>query len=167
MDISQGCELAYSEDSFVIFGVIIGLINIFFRSVMIRESLTHRRVCLVKMDCPRTSYQHRLCSLPMLSLLSLADTKILVTVHCPVSSFHVPIPQFISGPWILNHDSDVLIDYTIHTHNTVSFHLSCHVMTTFHSCHLIINRKLTNDCRYVRDFIDADFHVREVLLLHF
>ena len=30
-------------------------------------------------------------------------------------------------------------------------------MTIFLSCHLIANRKLPNDCRHVRDFIDADF----------
>ena len=30
-------------------------------------------------------------------------------------------------------------------------------MTTFRSCHLMINRKLSDDCRHVRDFMDADF----------
>ena len=30
-------------------------------------------------------------------------------------------------------------------------------MTTFRSCYLIVNRKLPDDRRHVRDFIDADF----------
>ena len=30
-------------------------------------------------------------------------------------------------------------------------------MTTFWSCHLIVNKKNPDDCRYVRDFIDAGF----------
>ena len=30
-------------------------------------------------------------------------------------------------------------------------------MTTFRSCHLIVNRKLPDDRRHVHDFIDADF----------
>ena len=30
-------------------------------------------------------------------------------------------------------------------------------MTNFLSCHLIVDRDLPNDCRHVRDFIDADF----------
>ena len=30
-------------------------------------------------------------------------------------------------------------------------------MTTFWSCHFIVNRKLLDDCRHVRDFIDVDF----------
>ena len=30
-------------------------------------------------------------------------------------------------------------------------------MTKFWSCHLIVNRKLPDDRRHVRDFIDADF----------
>ena len=30
-------------------------------------------------------------------------------------------------------------------------------MTTFRSCHLIVNRKLPNDRRHVLDFIDAGF----------
>ena len=37
-------------------------------------------------------------------------------------------------------------------------------MTIFWSCHLIVNRKLADDCRHVRDFIDSDFfRWREVL----
>ena len=28
------------------------------------------------------------------------------------------------------------------------------MMTTFRSCHVIINRKLADDCRYARDFAD-------------
>ena len=30
-------------------------------------------------------------------------------------------------------------------------------MTKFQNCHLIVNRKLPDDHRHVRDFIDADF----------
>ena len=30
-------------------------------------------------------------------------------------------------------------------------------MTTFRSCHLIVNRNLPDDRRHVRDFIDAEF----------
>ena len=30
-------------------------------------------------------------------------------------------------------------------------------MTTFWSCHLIVNKNLPDDCRHVRDFIDVDF----------
>ena len=30
-------------------------------------------------------------------------------------------------------------------------------MITFRSCHLIVNRKPADDCRHVRDIIDADF----------
>ena len=40
-------------------------------------------------------------------------------------------------------------------------------MTTFQSCHLIVNRKLPHDRRHVCDFIDADFFVGEVFLLYF
>ena len=36
-------------------------------------------------------------------------------------------------------------------------------MTTFRSCHF----KNPDDCRYVRDFIDADFLRWEVFLLYF
>ena len=36
-------------------------------------------------------------------------------------------------------------------------------MSTFGSCHLIINRLITNGC----DFKDADFFKGEVLLIHF
>ena len=37
-------------------------------------------------------------------------------------------------------------------------------MTTFRSCHLIVNRKLPDDCRHVRDFVEADLVVGEVFL---
>ena len=40
-------------------------------------------------------------------------------------------------------------------------------MTNFWSCHLIVNRKLADDRKHVRDFIDADFFVWEVFLLYF
>ena len=31
-------------------------------------------------------------------------------------------------------------------------------MTTFWSCHLIVDRKLPDYCKHIRDFIDADFY---------
>ena len=40
-------------------------------------------------------------------------------------------------------------------------------MTSFRSCHLIVNRKLPDDRRRVRDFIDADFFVGEIFILYF
>ena len=40
-------------------------------------------------------------------------------------------------------------------------------MTTFWSCHLIVNRTLADDRRRVGDFIDADFSVNKVFLLYF
>ena len=40
-------------------------------------------------------------------------------------------------------------------------------MTTFRSCHPIVNRTLVNDHRHVRDFIDAEFFIGEVFLLYF
>ena len=39
-------------------------------------------------------------------------------------------------------------------------------MTNFWSCHLIVNRKLTDDRRHVCDFIDLGVFFREVLLVH-
>ena len=40
-------------------------------------------------------------------------------------------------------------------------------MTTFQSCHLIVNIKLADDHRCVCDFIEADFFsIGEVFLLH-
>ena len=39
-------------------------------------------------------------------------------------------------------------------------------MTDFLSCHLIVNRKLTDDRRHVSDFIDADFFIADVFLLY-
>ena len=30
-------------------------------------------------------------------------------------------------------------------------------MTSLRSCHLIVNRKLADDCRRAHDFVDADF----------
>ena len=38
-------------------------------------------------------------------------------------------------------------------------------MTTFRSCHLIVNRTLVDDRRHVFDFIDTDFSHWEVFLL--
>ena len=40
-------------------------------------------------------------------------------------------------------------------------------MTTFQSCHLIVNRNIADDRRHVRDFIDTDFSHWEVFLLYF
>ena len=48
--------------------------------------------------------------------------------------------------------------------NTAKFPLD---MTTVWSCHLIVNRTLPHDGRHVRDFIDADFFIGEVLVLQF
>ena len=39
-------------------------------------------------------------------------------------------------------------------------------MTTFCSWHLFINRNLADDRRHLYDFIDADYFVGVVLLLH-
>ena len=38
------------------------------------------------------------------------------------------------------------------------------LLTTFRSCHLIVNRKLPDGCRYVCDFIEDDFFVGGFLL---
>ena len=40
-------------------------------------------------------------------------------------------------------------------------------MATFWSCHLIVDRKLPDDRRRARDFIDTDFFVGKILLLYF
>ena len=40
-------------------------------------------------------------------------------------------------------------------------------MTTFRSCHLIINRIIPDDCRHAHKLIDAHCFVGEVLMLHF
>ena len=40
-------------------------------------------------------------------------------------------------------------------------------MTTFLSCYLIVNRTLPDNCPHLRDFIDADFFIEEVLLRYF
>ena len=40
-------------------------------------------------------------------------------------------------------------------------------MTISRSFHLILNKKHLDDRRYVRDFIGADFSVRDIFLLYF
>ena len=38
-----------------------------------------------------------------------------------------------------------------------NIHWGCHIMTTCRSFHLIVNRKLGDDCRHARDFVHVDY----------